>query len=91
MASDSPADADLDFPSIELEQLEDVSPAATPGFLRLVRRRLIARYPDGSVSDAFLYDEIDRRAIDAEGNEVAFEVIRSALPAAWAGFKEGTR
>jgi ADP-ribose pyrophosphatase len=86
MASDSHANADLDFPSIELEQLEDVSPAAPPGFLRLVRRRLIARYPDGSVSDPFLYDEVDRRAIDAVVIAAFFErgserwvYLRSAL------------
>lgn len=65
MASDPLADADLDFPAIELEQLEDISPGGAPGFLRLVRRRLLARYPDGSVSPAFVYDEVDRRAIDA--------------------------
>jgi ADP-ribose pyrophosphatase len=65
MTSDPHADVDLDFPAIELEQLEDVSPATPPGFLRLVRRRLIASYPDGSVSAAFVYDEVDRRAIDA--------------------------
>ncbi|HWO11430.1 MAG TPA: NUDIX domain-containing protein [Polyangiaceae bacterium] len=65
MATDSIADSELNPPSIGLEQLEDVSPAGPPGFLRLVRRRLIARYPDGSVSPAFVYDEVDRRAIDA--------------------------
>jgi len=65
MASDPLADSDLDFPPIGLEQLEDISPPAAAGFLRLVRRRLLARYPDGSVSPAFVYDEVDRRAIDA--------------------------
>jgi ADP-ribose pyrophosphatase len=53
------------FPSIRLELLEDQSPAAPPGFLRLVRRRLRAHYPDGSVSAPFVYDEVDRRSIDA--------------------------
>lgn len=65
MASDPLADGGLDFPSIGLEQLEDISPGAAPGFLRLVRRRLLARYPDGSISPPFVYDEVDRRAIDA--------------------------
>jgi ADP-ribose diphosphatase len=54
-----------EFPSIRLELLEDLSPDAQPGFLRLVRRRLRAHYPDGSASNPFLYDEVDRRAIDA--------------------------
>jgi ADP-ribose pyrophosphatase len=65
MGSDFSPDADLDFPEILLEQVADVSPPAPPGFLRLSRRRLVARYPDGSVSPEFVYDEVDRRAIDA--------------------------
>ncbi len=52
-------------PAIELEQLEDVSPPQPPGFLRLVRRRLRATYPDGTQSAPFLYDEAARRAVDA--------------------------
>jgi hypothetical protein len=54
-----------EFPSIRLELLEDQSPDAPPGFLRLVRRRLRAHYPDGSASAPFVYDEVDRRSIDA--------------------------
>jgi ADP-ribose pyrophosphatase len=54
-----------EFPRIRLELLEDLSPAAPPGFLRLVRRRLRAHYPDGTESAPFVYDEIDRRSIDA--------------------------
>jgi ADP-ribose pyrophosphatase len=54
-----------EFPSIRLELLEDQSPAVPPGFLRFVRRRLRAHYPDGSVSGPFIYDEVDRRSIDA--------------------------
>jgi ADP-ribose pyrophosphatase len=53
------------LPEIQLELLEDLSPAAPPGFLRLVRRRFIATYPDGSRSQPFVYDEVDRTAIDA--------------------------
>jgi ADP-ribose pyrophosphatase len=65
MGADFNPHADLDFPQILLEQVADVSPPAPPGFLKLVRRRLVARYPDGSVSPEFVYDEVDRRAIDA--------------------------
>jgi len=53
------------LPPIRLELLEDESPASGPGFLRLVRRRLCAHYPDGTSSAPFVYDEVDRRAIDA--------------------------
>ena len=54
-----------ELPPIRLEILEDLSPDAGPGFLRLVRRRLRANYPDGTQSPPFVYDEVDRRAIDA--------------------------
>lgn len=52
-------------PEIELDLVEDLSPSHDSGFLRLVRRRYRARYPDGSVSEPFVYDAVDRRAIDA--------------------------
>jgi ADP-ribose pyrophosphatase len=55
----------LDPPDIRLELLEELSPADCGGFLRLVRRRFRAHYPDGSVSEPFVYDEVDRPAIDA--------------------------
>jgi ADP-ribose pyrophosphatase len=58
-------DIDLSFPDLELELVEDISPIAPAGFLRLVRRRLRVKYPDGSRSEPFAYDEVDRRAIDA--------------------------
>jgi len=45
--------------------IEDVSPQDAGGFLRLIRQRFCAHYPDGSSSKPFLYDSIDRRAIDA--------------------------
>jgi len=45
--------------------LDDLSPEAGAGFLRLIRRKLCAHYPDGTVSEPFLYDEVDRRALDA--------------------------
>jgi ADP-ribose pyrophosphatase len=52
-------------PAIRLEQREDLTPAGQTGFLRLVRRRFIAHYPDGSLSQPFVYDEVDRAALDA--------------------------
>jgi len=57
--------ADLSFPNIQLELLEDLSPPDQSGFLRLVRRRYRATYPDGTQSAPFLYDAVDRKAIDA--------------------------
>lgn len=53
------------LPNVRLEVLEDVSPKGPSGFLRLRRRRYRAHYPDGSASEPFEYDEVDRRAIDA--------------------------
>jgi ADP-ribose pyrophosphatase len=57
--------AELSLPKIELELLEDLSPDAPKGFLRLVRRRYRARYPDGTYSAPFVYDAVDRPALDA--------------------------
>ena len=54
-----------ELPKIQLEVLEDISPAGEQGFLRLIRRRYQARYPDGSLSKPFVYDQIDRAALDA--------------------------
>ncbi|MFZ5896458.1 MAG: NUDIX domain-containing protein [Myxococcota bacterium] len=53
------------LPPIQLELVEDISPSAPPGFLRLVRRRLVAIYPSGERSAPFVYDEVDRRLLDA--------------------------
>jgi ADP-ribose pyrophosphatase len=55
----------LRFPAIVLELLEDLVPHTEPGFLTLVRRRYRARYPDGTASEPFVYDMVDRRALDA--------------------------
>jgi ADP-ribose pyrophosphatase len=52
-------------PQIRLELVEDLSPHDDAGFLRLRRRRLRALYPDGSRSEPFIYDEVDRKALDA--------------------------
>src|SRR5882724_446986 len=57
--------ADLSLPKIELELIEDLSPDAPKGFLRLLRRRYRARYPDGTHSAPFVYDAVDRAALDA--------------------------
>ncbi|HET9957919.1 MAG TPA: NUDIX hydrolase [Polyangiaceae bacterium] len=54
-----------ELPLIRLELVEDQSPPHQTGFLRLVRRRFRAIYPDGSRSAEFTYDEVDRPAIDA--------------------------
>jgi ADP-ribose pyrophosphatase len=59
------ADASLGLPSIRLELLEDLSPDTGKGFLRLVRRKVRALYPDGTASAPFVYDEVDRTRIDA--------------------------
>jgi ADP-ribose pyrophosphatase len=56
---------ELSLPKIELELLEDLSPEAPKGFLRLVRRRYRVVYPDGSRSAPFVYDAVDRSALDA--------------------------
>ncbi len=65
MGSDLTPDPDLSFPELKLELVEDVSPECPPGFLRLVRRRLRLGFPDGTASQEFVYDEVDRRGIDA--------------------------
>lgn len=52
-------------PNVELQLVEDLTPQQPRGFLRLVRRRLVAIGPDGERSEPFIYDEVDRAAIDA--------------------------
>lgn len=52
-------------PSVSLRLVQDQSPKAEPGFLRLVRRRLVAVDEHGQESAPFVYDEVDRKAIDA--------------------------
>lgn len=53
------------LPDIRLELVEDRSPEQESGFLRLQRKRYRALYPDGSASEEFTYDSVDRRALDA--------------------------
>lgn len=75
------------LPNVRLEVLEDLSPKGASGFLRLRRRRYRAHYPDGSASEPFEYDEVDRRAIDAavmlahyeDARGVPYVYLRSCL------------
>jgi ADP-ribose pyrophosphatase len=52
------------LPEMRLELLEDLS-RDDGGFLRCKRRRYVVHYPDGKVSAPFIYDEVDRKALDA--------------------------
>jgi ADP-ribose pyrophosphatase len=52
-------------PAVRLRVIENLTPEQPPGFLRLVRRRVIAIGPDGLASPSFIYDEVDRVALDA--------------------------
>jgi ADP-ribose pyrophosphatase len=75
------------LPSIELRVAQDQSGSVGPGFLRLRRRLLHARYPDGSESEPFSYDSVERTALDAVvvaahylgGGGQRFVYVRSAL------------
>jgi ADP-ribose pyrophosphatase len=87
MGSDFLSDTELELPPIELEITADISPPSPPGFLRLRRRRLVAHYPDGSVSPEFTYDEVERRAIDAVIIVAHFE--RDGSP--WVYLRSGLR
>jgi len=86
MSSAVPPEVDLSLPELELELVEDISPIAPAGFLRLLRRRLRIRSADGERSEPFVYDEVDRRAIDAvviaahyTQNGLRWVYLRSAL------------
>jgi ADP-ribose pyrophosphatase len=57
-------DAWPSLPAVKIECLEQTL-ASTPGFLELRRSRLRAQQPDGTYSKEFLYDAVDRRALDA--------------------------
>ena len=54
-----------DLPAIRVELVEDLSPTQRPGWLRFLRHRLRAQYPDGAQSDPFEYDAVHRVALDA--------------------------
>ncbi|MBI4951496.1 MAG: NUDIX hydrolase [Myxococcales bacterium] len=54
------------LPVIELVELEDLTPPAAPGgFLRLRRQRFRVRDPEGRLGDPFVYDRVERAALDA--------------------------
>lgn len=55
------------LPSTSIEVLENHSATARcdQGFIRLRRQKLVARYPDGSVSEPFEYDDAQRTNLDA--------------------------
>lgn len=55
----------LRLPQIGLELIEDLSPPAQSGFLRLRRVLCRAHFPDGSSSEPFVYDAVEREGIDA--------------------------
>jgi ADP-ribose pyrophosphatase len=56
-----------EFPSVTLEVVEDITAGSRcdQGFLRIRRQRLRARYPSGALSDPFIYDHVERTALDA--------------------------
>jgi ADP-ribose pyrophosphatase len=64
MLAPMPKSGTLSFPQLSLELVEDLS-QKDAGFLRLIRRRYRASYPDGTKSAPFVYDAIDRAALDA--------------------------
>jgi ADP-ribose pyrophosphatase len=76
-----------DLPAIKLELVADLSPKQGEGFLQLVRRRYRARYADGSLSQEFVYDAVQRKALDAvvmvahfrDAQRVTQVFLRSAL------------
>ncbi|HEY5959618.1 MAG TPA: NUDIX domain-containing protein [Polyangiaceae bacterium] len=54
-----------DVPTVQLKVIEDLTPSQPRGFLKLVRRRLVAIGPGETRSEPFTYDEVDRKGIDA--------------------------
>jgi len=52
-------------PVIHLDLVEELTPQQPAGFCRLVRRRLSARPGHGHGSAPFVYDWVERRALDA--------------------------
>jgi len=53
------------LPSIDVRVLEELSPADPVGFLHLRRRRVQLCYPDGQPSHPFVFDCVERLALDA--------------------------
>tara|TARA_B100001750_G_scaffold229879_2_gene225778 strand:- start:1748 stop:2425 length:678 start_codon:yes stop_codon:yes gene_type:complete len=52
-------------PAIEVVLEEELGPEGRPEFLRLRRRRLHNRLPDGRTTASYVYDSVDRGATDA--------------------------
>ncbi len=53
------------LPRIAFREVQDLTPEAPTGFLRLRRRRLTIRADDGCESQPFVFDNVDRLALDA--------------------------
>jgi ADP-ribose pyrophosphatase len=54
------------LPSIALSEIEDISPPDNAGgYLRLRRLRLAAEFPGHGASEPFVYDSVERTALDA--------------------------
>jgi ADP-ribose pyrophosphatase len=53
------------LPRIAFREVEDLTPEAPAGFLRLRRRRLTIQPMDGPESPPFVFDNVDRVALDA--------------------------
>lgn len=53
------------LPTTMLSVVAEVPGADPPGFLRLRRQILQARFPDGTLSESFTYDSVDRALLDA--------------------------
>lgn len=67
-------------PAIEVEVVEDRTGQTPPeeGFLRLRRLTLRNHYPDGSRSESYGYDVVERHAMDAVG--IVLEATRRGEP-----------
>lgn len=52
------------LPKLVIREIEDLSPPDPTGFLKLRRRMLEVSY-EGARSEPFLYDNVDRKALDA--------------------------
>jgi ADP-ribose pyrophosphatase len=78
-----------DPPAVQLRVVEDLTPAQPEGFLRLLRRRLVAIGPNGKSSDSFVYDEVDRRGIDAV--VVAAYFLDAGTQQPWVYLRSATR
>ncbi|MEM9071179.1 MAG: NUDIX hydrolase [Myxococcota bacterium] len=56
---------DWKLPGTRVELEEDLTPGQPAGFLRLRRRKLRNHYDDGTTSASYVYDCVERRALDA--------------------------